>query len=56
MHVFILIGSLKLLVIIPQTTLCTAKLHTLSLFGTLVQVTVVWLVVVVRGNWTPAER
>ena len=46
MPVFMLIGLLKLPEIFPQTTVCTAKVHTLSLVGTSVQVTVVWLVVV----------
>ena len=41
-----LIGLLKLPVILPQTTVCTAKLHSLSVAGTSVQVTLVWLVVV----------
>ena len=46
--VAILIGSLKLPVILPQTTVCTANGHIvmLSSFGTTVQVTEVWLVVV----------
>ena len=46
MPVVMLMGLLKLPVMFPQTTVCTAKLHTLSLVCTSVQVTVVWLVVV----------
>ena len=46
MRVFTLMGSLKLPVIFPQTTVCMAKLHSLLLAGTSVQVTLVWLVVV----------
>ena len=42
----ILIGSLALPVRISQSTVCTAKLHSLPLVGTSVQVTLVWLVVV----------
>ena len=41
-----LIGLLKLPVIFPQTTVCTAKLHSLPAASTSVQVTLVWLVVV----------
>ena len=40
-----LIGSLLLLMIVPQTAVCTASVHMLSV-GTSVQVTVVSLVVV----------
>ena len=42
----ILIGSLSLPVISPQMAVCTAKVHTLPLVDTSVQVTLVWLVVV----------
>ena len=41
----ILIGLLLLPVIVSQSTVCTAKLHSLPLVGTSVQVTLVWLVV-----------
>ena len=44
--VYTLTGSLSLPVIFPQTTVCTANVHTLPLVGTSVQVVVVWLVVV----------
>ena len=48
--VAILIGSLKLLVMFPQTTVCTANRHKVMLsslnFGTTVQVAEVWFVVV----------
>jgi hypothetical protein len=43
---WILIGSLALPVIYPQITVCTANVHTVPLNDTLVQVTLVWLVVV----------
>ena len=46
MHVFMLIGLLELPVILPQTTVCMAKLHSLLSAGTFVQVTLMWLVVV----------
>ena len=46
MCVMMRIGLLKLPVIFPQTTVCRVKLHSLLLAGTLVQVTLVWLVVV----------
>ena len=46
MPVFVLMCVLKLPVIFSQTTVCTAKLHTLSHVGTSVQMTVVWLMVV----------
>ena len=39
-------GSLILPIRLPQSTVCTAKLHIISSLGTLVQVTLVWLVVV----------
>ena len=39
-------GLLRLPVIFPQIAVCMAKLHILSSVGTLVQVTLVWLVVV----------
>ena len=43
---FTLTGTLLLLVIFPQITVCKANVHALSLVGTSVQVTVMWLVVV----------
>ncbi len=43
---WILIGSLALSVIFPQTTACTANVHTVPLNDTSVQVILVWLVVV----------
>ena len=43
---FTLIGSPPLPVIFPQTTVCTANMHTLPLVGISVQVAMVWLVVV----------
>ena len=46
MRVFMLIGSLKLPVIFPQTTVCMVKLHSLLSAGTFVQVTAGWGVVV----------
>ena len=42
----ILIDSLSLLVIFPHTMVCIAKVHLLPFVCTLVQVTLVWLVVV----------
>ena len=42
----ILIGSLSLPVIFPQTTVCMAKVHTIPSVGTSVQVRVALLVVV----------
>ena len=45
-YVFMLMGLLKFPVIFPQTTVCMAKLQSLFSAGTLVQVTLVWLVVV----------
>ena len=44
--VFTLIGSLALPVIVPQTMVCIANVHTLPSAGTSVQVILVWLVVV----------
>ena len=40
------IRSLKLPTTLPQSTVCTAILHTLSLIGTSVQVTVAFVVLV----------
>jgi hypothetical protein len=39
-------GSLVLPIIFPQTAVCRANMHKLPLSCTLVQVTLVWLVVV----------
>ena len=40
-----IIGSLLLPIRLPQATVCIANMHTLFSAGTLVQVTLVWLVV-----------
>jgi hypothetical protein len=43
---WMLVGSLAFPVMFPQTTACTANVHTVPLNDMSVQVTLVWLVVV----------